>query len=122
MPDVASLTVALQPLVPLRIGAVEFHHGLLTVIGDRWSLAVVGDWAWLRNGVLVTDWDAPEAEDAVWDLCGLDVLGAEFSGASSTGDCRFVLSDGTLDITSDGSGWETWTFHHDDLGVVFVGL
>lgn len=122
VPDATSLAVALEPLVPLRIRSVEFHHGSLTVIGERWSLAVVGVWTWHREGVLVTGWDQPGAEDTVWDLCGLELLGADFPDPSFDGDCSFGLSDGVLDIRSDRTGWETWVFHHDDLDVVFVGL
>jgi hypothetical protein len=122
VPDATSLTVALQHLVPLRIGTVEFQHGSLTVIGERWSLAVVGQWVWRREGVLLTGWDQPAAEDAVWDLCGVELLGVDFPDPSFAGDCSFGLADGTLDVRSDRSGWETWTFRHDNLDVVFVGL
>lgn len=122
VPNATSLTGALHPLVPLRIGAVETQNGSLTVIGERWSLAVVGQWVWLREGVLVTGWDQPAAEDAVWDLCGVELLRVDFPDPSFDGDCSFGLSDGTLDVRSDRSGWETWTFRHDDLEVVFVGL
>ena len=38
------------------------------------------------------------------------------------GDCEFVLSNGSLGVRSDRSGWETWTYRHDGLEVVFVGL
>jgi hypothetical protein len=46
MPAATSLAVALRPLLPLRIGSVEFHHSALTVVGERWSLAIVGEWTW----------------------------------------------------------------------------
>ena len=117
-----SLTVALQPLLPLGIGAVEIHQGSLTAISELWSLAVFGQWAWRREGVLVTGWDQPAAEDGAWDLCGVDLLGADLPDPSYDGDCSFGLSDGTLDARSGRSGWETWTFRHDDLDVVFVWL
>lgn len=121
--DATSLAAALGPLVPLRIEAVEFYSGgLLTVIGERWSLNFVGEWAWRRQGVLVTGGNQPGAEDVVWDLCGVQLLGANFPDASFDGNCTFVLSDGTLDAMSDGTGWETWVFRHVDLDNVFVGL
>jgi hypothetical protein len=117
----ASLAVALRPLLPLRIRGVWFFHSSLIVTGDRWSLAVVGEWTWHRDGVLVTGWSQPAAENAVWDLCGLELLAVNFPDPAVDGDCSFCLSDGSLDFRSDRTGWETWTFHHDAL-VVFVGL
>lgn len=122
MPSASYLAVALQPLLPLQINAVEFHEPSLTVIGERWSLAVVGEWAWHRGGVRVTGWDEPSAEDAVWDLCGSELVGVKFPNPEFDGDCSFSLSNGSLDVRSDRTGWETWTFHHDDLETVYVGL
>jgi hypothetical protein len=71
VPNAISLAAALQPLLPLRIEEVQFRHGTLTVIGDRWSLNLIGEWEWRRGPVVVTDQDQPDAEDAVWNLCGL---------------------------------------------------
>ncbi|WP_153302829.1 hypothetical protein [Aeromicrobium choanae] len=116
-----SLTDALRTLVPLRIQAVEFNNGTLVLIGERWSLAVVGEWMWIREGVLETDWSQAGAEDTVWNLCGVHLLGAEFSDPVFAGDCSFRLSDGTLEIRSDRTGWETWTFRHEVLGIIYVG-
>lgn len=121
VPDATSLAVALEPLVPLRIDFVEFHEGTLTVIGERWSLVLVGHWTWHRNGAPVTGWDQPDSEDAVWDLCGLELLRVNFPDPACDGNCSFGLSDGSLDARPDRTGWETWTFHHEDLNVVFVG-
>ena len=122
MPDTTSLAQALQSLVPLRVKMVENDPGSLVLIGERWSLAVLGEWVWRRDGVLVTGRDQPESDDTTWDLSGLDLTGATFPDPSSTGDCIFSLSDGVLEVRSDRTGWETWTFHHDDLDVIFVGL
>lgn len=122
MQDGTSLVAALRPLLPLRIGTVEYNDPTLIVIGEHWSLALLGDWAWRRDSGAVTSWGQPGAEDAVWDLCGSEVIGVNFPDPAFDGDCSFSLSDGSLDVRSDRSGWETWTFHHDDLNVVFVGL
>jgi hypothetical protein len=122
MPDATSLASALQPLLPLGIVEVEFHHGTLTVVGDHWSLNLMGDWAWQRDAVVVTDSDQPTAEHAVWDLCGMQVVEVRFPDPAFDGDSSFILSDGSLEVRSDRSGWETWTFRHDDLDVVYVGL
>lgn len=122
MQDAPSLGVALRPLLPLRIGEVEYLDPTLTVIGERWSLVLLGDWSWRRGDGVVTSSAQPGVEDAVWDLCGFEVIGINFPDPAFDGDCSFSLSDGSLDVRSDRSGWETWTFHHDDLDVVFVGL
>ena len=123
MPDATSLTTALPPLLPLRIQHVAFHDGAtLTVVGDRWSLNLLGDWAWRRCDVLLTDAEQPGAEDAVWGLCGLDLVGLHFPDPTFDGDCSFTLSDGSLEVRSDRSGWETWTFRHEGLDLVYVGL
>jgi hypothetical protein len=122
MPDATSLASDLRPLLPLRIAGVEFHHGILTVRGDHWSLNLVGYWAWQRDGVLVTDFDQPTAEDAVWDLCGIQLVEVHFPDPAFAGDCSFILSDGSLSVRSDRRGWDTWTFMHDDLDVIYVGL
>ena len=122
MPNATSLAAALQALSPLRIEEVRFHHGTLTVIGDRWSLNLVGEWAWRRGPVVVTDQDQADAEDAVWNLFGLHLIAVNFPDPAFDGDCSFILSDGSLDVTSDRSGWETWTYRHDDLDTVYIGL
>lgn len=122
MPDASSLVVALRPLLPLRIGTVEYNDPRLIVLGDRWSLALLGDWTWRCDGGVVTSCGGAGAEDAVWHLCGSEVIGVSFADPAFNGDCSFRLSNGSLDITSDRSGWETRTFHHDELDVVFVGL
>jgi hypothetical protein len=122
MPDATSLMTALQPLLPLRIREVEFHdRTTLTVVGDEWSLNLLGDWAWRRGEAMVTDAEQPEAEDAVWDLCGLDLVGLHFPDPSFAGDCSFTLSDGSIVVRSDRTGWDTWTFRHEALAVVYVG-
>ena len=65
MPDATSLTTALSPLLPLRIQQAAFDDGsTLTVVGELWSLTLLGDWAWCRGDVLVTDAEQPGAEDA----------------------------------------------------------
>lgn len=111
-----------MPLVPLCIQTVEYEDPSLVVIGDGWSLAFLGSWAWRRGDAVVTEWGEPATSDAVWDLCGLDLLAVRFPNAPGTGDCSFDLSDGGfLEVRSDHSGYETWTFRHDDLDVVFVG-
>lgn len=94
----------------------------MVVVGEKWSLALLGSWAWHRDDVVVTQRGEQSAADAVWDLCGLDLLAVRFPSASSDGDCSFDLSDGgTLEARSDQSGYDTWTFRHDDLPVLFVG-
>ena len=122
MPDVTSLAVAVQPLLPLHIRAVEFQHPTLVVAGERWSLTLLGGWHWLRGGLIVTGWHHSAAEDLVWDLCGLELVGVRFPDPTFDGDCSFSLSLGSLEVRSDRSGYETWTFSHDDLDVVFVGV
>ncbi len=122
MQDATSLATALQPLLPLRIGAVELNYPSLVVVGERWSVALLAEWTWRRDSVVVTDWDTPRAEDVVWELCGLELLGVSFPDPAYDGDCSFTLSDGALDVRSDRSGYESWTFRHDDLDIVFVGL
>lgn len=122
MQAATSLAVDLEPLLPLRITTVEFHYGTLVVVGEKWSLALLGDWTWRRDGVAVTDWEQPTAEDAVWDLCGLELIGVHFPDPAYDGDCSFILSDGSLDVRSDRNGYETWTYRHQDLDVVHVGL
>lgn len=70
----------------------------------------------------MADQNQPDTEDAVWDLCGVELIAARFPDPACSGDCLFILSDGSLDVRSDRSGWETWTYRHDDLDVVYVGL
>ena len=53
-------------------------------MGARWSLNLLGDWAWRRGAVLVTDSQQPELEDTVWGLCGLDLVGFTFPAPPST--------------------------------------
>lgn len=90
--------------------------------GHQWSLNLIGDWEWSREGLVVTESGAPDAEDAAWDLCGADLIKVQFPDPAFDGNCIFVLSDGALHARSDRSGWETWTFRHDHLPVVYVGL
>ena len=85
-------------------------------------LALLGDWSWRRDGGVVTGGGRPGAEDAVWVLCGTEVIGVNFPDPAFDEDCSFSLTDGSLDVSSDRSGWDTWTFRHEDLDVVFVGL
>ena len=55
-------------------------------------------------------------------MCGLDLIAVRFPNSGSTGDCAFDLSDGGFLVgRSDRSGYDTWTFSHEDLEVVFVG-
>jgi hypothetical protein len=122
MQDATSLSIAVLPLLPLRIGAVEYNDPALVMIGDGWSLTLVGAWTWRRDGGVVTGWDSPGAVDAVWDLCGTEVIGVNFPDPAFDGDCSFSLTDGCLDVRSDRSGYETWTFQHEALDVVFVGV
>ena len=123
MSEATALRSALGPLWPLRIQQVELYDGTtLTVFGDRWSLNLLGVWAWRRGELLVTGADSPDAEDAVWDLCGLDLVAVHFPDAAFDGDCTFTLSDGSLEVLSARSGWETWTFHHEALDMVYVGV
>lgn len=117
-----SLTTALQPFLPLRIRQVELHAGTtLTVVGDDWSLNLLGEWSWRKGEVRVTDAEQPDAADAVWDMCGLDLVGLHFPNAAFAGDCSFALSDGCLEVWSDRTGWDTWIFRHKALDVVYVG-
>lgn len=121
MHDATSLAAAIRPLVPLRVRQVEYHDPMLTVIGDRWSLALIGEWTWRRGDQVAATFGEPNTEDAVWDLCGLDLVDVRFPDPAFDGDCSFVLSDGRIEVRSDRSGFETWTFRHDALDVVFVG-
>ncbi len=122
MDEATSLDVRLRSLVPLRLREVEYTDPRLTIIGDDWSGVMVGDWAWRRGDRVLTAWGDAGAEDVVWDLCGLDLVGVQFPDPRFAGDCSFILSDGRLDVRSDRSGFETWTFQHAKLDVVFVGL
>lgn len=116
------LSTAVQHLLPLRIRAVEFQDPMVSVIGDRWSLALVGPWAWRRTGGVAVDWRAYEAEHVIWELCGLDVIDVVPGNGEPTAVC-FELSDGSaLAALPDETTYELWTFRHDDLPVVFVGL
>lgn len=123
MSDTPSIALALRSVMPLQISAVEYEHPTLVVIGEHWSLALVGPWQWRREGISVTAYGGPDTEDTVWDLCGLAVTDAHFADANSTGVCSFRLSDGgSLDTQSDRSGYETWTLRHDDLDRILVGI
>jgi hypothetical protein len=121
--EVESLAAALGPVLPLSIRSVEYDDPTLVIIGDGWSLAFLGSWAWRRDGVVVTEWGDPTTYDAVWELCGLDVLAVRAAlNASTPGDCCFDLSDGgSLEAWSDRSGYDIWTFRHNELDVVVVG-
>lgn len=115
------LASAAQPLLPLRIQTVEFQDPMVTVIGERWSLVLLGPWAWTRAGAVEVDWRDDVAEHRVWDLCGKDVVGVVPGTAEPA--ISFRLSDGSsLSALPDATTYEQWTFHHDDLAVVFVGL
>ncbi len=122
MDEATSLSGELRALGRLRIRDVQFSDPMLTIVGDGWSAAFVGEWAWRRGDQTVTSWGAADAADAVWDLCGLDLVDVVFADADFAGDCSFVLSDGRLEVRSDRSGFETWTFRHERLDTVFVGL
>ena len=68
----------------------------------------------------LVDWCDDAAEDEVWDLCGLDMLGV-VPGSAEPSAVSFGLSDGsTLAALSDGTTYEPWTLRHDDLPIVFV--
>lgn len=122
MTEADSHSAALSPLLPLRIQSVEYEDPSLVVIGDGWTLALLGSWSWLRGDTVVTEWGEPTTSDAVWDLCGLDLVAIRFPNAPGTGDCSFALSDGgALEARSDHSGYDTWTFTQDDVDVIFVG-
>ena len=115
------LAAAVRPLLPLRIREVDFQDPMVMVIGDRWSLALVGAWSWRRTGGVEVDWRDDEAEHEVWDLCGLDVLDVVPGNPEPT--VSFALSYGSaLSALSDESSYEQWTFRHDGLSAVFVSL
>lgn len=114
-------TAALRRVLPLQIDEVQFNDPMLVMIGESWSLALVGAWEWRRDGNAVTSWGEPDAGDQVWDLCGLAVTDVLFRDATAAGDCAFSLSDGTaINTHSDHSGYETWTLTHNDLDFVLV--
>ncbi|MCF6379070.1 hypothetical protein L2K70_15745 [Nocardioides KLBMP 9356] len=114
------LAAAAQPLLPLRIRAVEFQDPMVVVMGERWSLALLGPWAWTRASTVEVDWRDDDAEHRVWDLCGMDVLGVVPGTAEPA--VSFRLSDGSsLSALPDDTTYEQWTFRHHDLAVVFVG-
>lgn len=94
MQDATSLEVALQPLLPLRIGAVEYNDPTLNVIGERWSLVLLGGWTWRRDDEVVAGAARPAAEDAVWNLCGSEVIGVNFPDPLSTGIVRSLSRAG----------------------------
>lgn len=122
MDDATPLAAAIRPLLPLRVRQVEYYDPMLTVIGDGWSAALIGEWTWYRSDQVVTVGGDAGAADVIWDLCGLDLLEVSFPDPGFDGDCVFVLSDGRIEARSDRSGFETWTFRHDVLDTVFVGL
>lgn len=122
MDDATSLGKELCALAPLRIRGVQYSGPTLTIVGDDWSAAFTGEWAWRRGDQVVTFWGDTDAEDVVWDLCGLDLVEVLVADPSFAGDCSFVLSDGRRDVRSDRSGFEAWISRHGRLDTVFVGL
>ncbi|HEY3545989.1 MAG TPA: hypothetical protein VGK17_07835 [Propionicimonas sp.] len=104
MDDATTLAAAIRPLVPLRVRQVEYNDPMLTVIGDGWSVALIGEWTWYRSDHVVTFGGDAGAEDVIWDLCGLDLLEILFPDPGFDGDCVFVLSDGRIEARSDRSG------------------
>ncbi|MBO1752547.1 hypothetical protein J4G33_12110 [Actinotalea sp. BY-33] len=122
MDDATGLAAAIRPLTPLRVQQVEYNAPMLTVVGGGWSVALTGEWTWYRGDQVVAAWGDASAEDAVWDLCGLDLLDVVFPDLGFAGDCVFVLSDGRIEARSDRTGFETWAFEHEALDTVFIGL
>ena len=122
MSDGTFLWVAAERLLPLKIHAVEFQNPTLVLVGNCWSLALLGAWTWHRGDTVLTDWQQAAAEDVVWELCGLELVGVQFPDPKFDGDCSFILSDGSLEARSDRTGYETWTFAHERLDAVYVGL
>ena len=120
--DVESLAAAFATLVPLQIREMHHHAPALTVLGDGWSLSLLGAWTWQRNGAVVAEGGNDSGSDELWALCGLEVLAVRLLKASCLGDCAFDLSDGgSLETRSDRTGNDTWLFRHDDLDRVFIG-
>lgn len=122
MDEATSLAGEFRALAPLRIHEVQYSDPTLTIVGNEWSAVLIGEWVWRRGDLTVTSSGAADAEDVIWDLCGLDVVQVVFADLTFAGDCSFVLSDGRLDVRSDRSGFETWSFRHARLGMVFIGL
>jgi hypothetical protein len=115
------LAGAVQPLLPLRIRKVEFQDPMVIVIGDHWSLTLVGPWSWRRTGGIEVDWRNDDLAHEVWDLRGLDVR------AVAPGSVEPAIASGPSDGSAlaalpDETSYDQWTFRHDDLPVTFVGL
>lgn len=122
MTDTESLAATFANVVPLRIREMHQHAPALTVLGDGWSLSLLGAWTWQRNGAVVADGRNASGLDDLWALCGLEVLAVRLLNASCSGDCAFDMSDGgSLETRSDRTGKDTWLFMHDDLGRVLIG-
>ncbi len=106
----------MPPSAPLRIQTVEYEHPTLIVTAVRSPSFAQG---WHRDGV-VAEW-ASQPPRAQFGTCAASTcLEVQFSTPSDPGDCSFHLSGGSsLDTQWDRSGYDTWTFKHNDLGVVF---
>lgn len=79
-----AVAAALQPLLPLPIETVELQSGTLTIIGDAWSLNLIGEWTWHGDGDVVTGARQPAAEDIAWELRGFQLVGVHFPTRHST--------------------------------------
>jgi len=121
MSVVQSLALALEPLVPLHVRAIEYEDPTLVVLGERWSLAITCPWVWRHEGEVKAGWGEPFAADAVWDLCGLSFVAVQSRDRQGAREVSFVLSDGGFLELTPGDGWDSWSFQHDDLDQVFVG-
>lgn len=111
---------AAHDLLPLRVRSIETNDPVLVLIGDDWHIAITCSWKWRRtDGSQVEDGDSG-AEDAVWDLCGVDVSAFGVPDSSDVG-LVLRLGDGSvLEVVPD-HGWDPWVFNHAALEVTFVG-
>jgi hypothetical protein len=72
-------------------------------------------------GVFVAEGGELDAGDAAGNLIGHAIV-AVGPLDPRWADVSFALSGGGhLELRSDRSGWDSWSFHHDDLEQVFVG-
>lgn len=103
---IEELNSALQPLLPLKIGWVEYTDPVLTLGGDGWSLSLACPWRLVSGTSVVSAWDDVDVEDSSWDLVGHQITNAgsrieenrEDPAFSLTGELRLeVLADSDLD-------------------------
>lgn len=122
LPEVVDqLAAAVAGLLPLRVRAVDHHDPTLVLLGDGWSLALLGDWVWQRGGEADVPSTGVSTADEVWELVGVAVVGVAPFGSAAAGSTTFLLSGGGQLHVPAEAGWDTWVLRHGALGAVFVG-